>query len=450
MKPIPLMPRLEKARKTFSVCPVCLKRVAAVLQNEGDTWRMRKECPEHGPFSAVLWRGSPQRQEWTGSAPELAGEECAHCPESCGICAGHKQGTCCVLLEITSRCNLACPFCFAGAGEKHAKADPAKETVRRWIADIAKNGNSFLQLSGGEPSIRDDLPELVRFARESGCRYVQLNSNGLRLAEDEGFVEQLAKAGLSFVFLQFDGMDDAMHTALRGRPLLEKKLRAIDNCGAHNIGVTLVPTVVPGVNDKDIGNIIRFAVQRSPVVRGVHLQPVSHFGRTPQKSGATRAAVPDQARITLPEVYRAVFEQAGDIVPENSIVPSRCDHPACGFHGGYIVGPDGLMALSPKERAPCCSPSDAAERNRHFVGSRWERPTPSCCDTAAPQNTAAPDLNSLDGFLQRARSHAFTISAMAFQDAGNLDLERLQHCSLHVYDQGRVVPFCSYYIFNEA
>ena len=445
MQAIPLNPRQEKERKTYSVCPVCLKRLPAILRKQGEEWRMFKECPDHGLFNTVIWRGAPERPAWTGPAREFGEEDVAHCPDSCGICSAHKQGTCCVLLEITSRCDLSCPFCFAEAGEQRKEQDPPLETLQKWIAEIAQGGKSFLQLSGGEPTMREDLPQIIRYAREQGCRYVQLNSNGLRLAEDEAFVEKLAQAGLSFVFLQFDGTDDAVYTALRGRPLLQQKLKAIENCGKHNIGVTLVPTVVPGVNDNSLGHIIRLAVENSPVVRGVHFQPVSYFGRHPE-NGST---VPDEQRITLPEVFRAVFEQAGDIVPANSIVQSRCDHPACGFHGGYIVTPDGLRALSSQEQAPCCGDGDAAERNRHFVGSRWERPKTPCCGSESNDSSSGlVDLTTLDGFLQRAKSHAFTISAMAFQDACTLDLERLQYCSLHVYDKGRVRPFCAKYIFG--
>lgn len=447
MELIPRKPRQQNQRTTSSVCPVCLRRIPAVLLKSGDEWHMRKECGEHGLFTSVVWRGAPERQDWIGHSPEIREEENPDCPTACGLCGGHKQDTCCVLLEITSRCNLACRFCFAEAEKTGPQnlQDPPLQTVKAWIDDIAGRGKAFLQLSGGEPSIRDDLPEIVRHAKEAGCEYVQLNSNGLRLAEEEDFAAALAEAGLSFVFMQFDGMDDAIYATLRGRPLLDIKKKAIEVCGRHNIGVTLVPTLVPGVNDKDIGNIVRFAVASSPLVRGVHFQPVSYFGRYP-KSAAD--LVPDEKRMTLPEVYRAVFEQAGDIVPADSIVPSRCDHAACGFHGGYIVTPQGLKALTPQEQPACCPSSSAAERNRHFVGKRWLRPQASCCDAPAGQDEELCDLNSLDGFLRRARTHSFTLSSMAFQDAANLDLERLQQCSLHVYDKGRIVPFCSRYIFG--
>jgi uncharacterized radical SAM superfamily Fe-S cluster-containing enzyme len=428
-------------RKTFSICPLCHRRVPAVLRKgEDGCWRLHKSCDWHGEFAAVVWRGEPERERWTGDLDILRREDMELCPDACGLCAGHQQGTCCVLLEVTRRCNLACRFCFAEGGDADGKAsvDPPLESVCGWIADIVRRGNTFLQLSGGEPSMRDDLPEIVRRARELGCQYVQLNSNGLRLAEDEAFADALAEAGLSFVFLQFDGLNDAIYTALRGKPLLEHKLRAIEHCGKRNIGVTLVPTLVPGVNEGAVGDILRFAVERSPQVRGVHFQPVSYFGRYPEGGDS---GPDDSRRLTLPEVYQAIFAQAGELVPANSIVPSRCDHPACGFHGGYIVTPEGLKPLTPNRQPDCCSSGSAAERNRHFVGSRWQRPETSCCGGDEPC-----DLTTLDGFLNRARSHAFTISAMAFQDAWTLDLERLRRCSLHVYDQGRVVPFCSHYI----
>ena len=164
-----------------------------------------------------------------------------NCPHACGLCSHHTQTTCCLLLEITRRCNLACPHCFAAANQHTAPSDPPLEQVLGWVDAIAATGQAFLQLSGGEPTLRPDLPEIVRHAREKGCAYVQLNSNGLRLAQDETLVKHLAEAGLSFVFLQFDGTTDAIFRTMRGAPLLAQKMRAIELCGKYNIGVTLVP-----------------------------------------------------------------------------------------------------------------------------------------------------------------------------------------------------------------
>ena len=195
----------EIIRKTYSVCPVCLKRIPAVHAAEGKTVYLEKTCPEHGNFSAVIWRGLRDLEAWCGNLPEIAEGENENCPHACGLCPEHRQGTCCVLLEVTKRCNLNCAFCFAegGSGE-----DIPFAALQRQLHDLAEPGKTLVQLSGGEPTVRDDLPRIVAAAKEAGCRYVQLNTNGIRLAADKEYVRALAKAGLSFVFMQFDGTRD--------------------------------------------------------------------------------------------------------------------------------------------------------------------------------------------------------------------------------------------------
>jgi uncharacterized radical SAM superfamily Fe-S cluster-containing enzyme len=432
-RPVKVKAKVKKIlRETYSVCPVCLKRIPARHVEQSGAVYMEKACPEHGRFSTVIWRGKRDMTAWRGDVEPIREGENENCPTACGLCPEHQQGTCCVLLEVTSRCNLRCRFCFAGAG---GGEDVPFEKVRQDLKALAVPGQTLVQLSGGEPTVRSDLPEIIAAAKEAGCRYVQLNTNGIRLGEDEEYVRALADAGLSFVFMQFDGLDDRIYEALRGRPLIDVKKRAIENCAKHNLGVTLVPTLVPGVNTHEIGDIIRFAVSQSPAVRGVHFQPVSYFGRFPKLPE-------DGARYTLGELLDAIDEQAGDVVPEGSISPSRCDHPLCGFHGDYIVLPGGkLKALrANKESSCCCAPkTTTAAQNRAFVARKWERPK----DVPAGRED---DIETLDGFLRRIKTHSFTLTAMAFQDAGNLDLERLRRCSLHVFTDGRFVPFCARYL----
>ncbi|MDR3209510.1 MAG: radical SAM protein, partial [Oscillospiraceae bacterium] len=302
---------------------------------------------------------------------------------------------------------------------------------------LVLQGNTFVQLSGGEPTVRDDLPEIIRAAREVGCETVQLNSNGLRLAREPQFTRALAEAGLSFVFMQFDGVSELPHKTLRGAPLLGEKLRAIEVCDANNLGVTLVPTIVPGVNDGEIGAILNLAIARAPAVRGVHFQPVSYFGRYP-------APPRDEDRITLPELLRAIETQTAGKIKISDFVPSSCDHPRCGFHGDFAVLPQGaLLRLTPKYKpGQCCDGGDAHLQNRKFVARRWTRPNAKT--VSETQNNA--DFGDMTTFLNRVKSHGFTITAMAFQDAWTLDLERLRRCSLHVVSGARTVPFCARYI----
>jgi len=426
----------EIQRLTRSVCPVCLRQVPAERVRIGRELHLRKACPDHGPFQAVIWRGHTDFEAWLGGAEAEPLADAPGCPGACGqrgLCADHRQGTCCVVLEVTGRCDLGCRFCFASATA--ARKDPPLAQVRDWLARLTVPGQTLVQLSGGEPTLRDDLPEVAAAAKAAGCRFVQLNSNGLRLAEDPGYVRELAQAGVSFVFMQFDGTRDAIHQALRGRPLLAAKRRAIENCAAANLGVTLVPTLVPGVNTDDIGALVRFAAELSPAVRGVHFQPVAHFGRIPGPPA-------DAGRFTLDQLLAAVEDQTGGMVLAEHLRPSRCDHPLCGFHGDFLAARGGrLVPLSPRRtgREPCCGPATPAQ-NRAFVARRWQRPEPGgpCC--------GGEDLRDMDTFLARVRSHGFTVTAMAFQDAGTLDLERLRRCSLHVFDDGRLVPFCARYL----
>ena len=337
----------EIIRHTYSVCPVCLKRIPAVHKAYGKAVYLEKTCPEHGDFSAVIWRGRRDMEAWRGGLPPIAAGENENCPHGCGLCAEHRQGTCCVLLEVTKRCNLRCSFCFAegGGGE-----DIPFDVIRKRLQALAVPGETLVQLSGGEPTVRGDLPQIIAAAKEAGCQYVQLNTNGIRLGEDSQYVRELVEAGLSFVFMQFDGTHDGIYRALRGRELLQIKNQAIANCARYNLGVTLVPTIVLGINTQDIGNILRFAVSQSPAVRGVHFQPVSYFGRYP-------ALPADERRFTLDELLAAIEEQAGTLVPWDSLLPSRCDHPLCGFHGSYIVMPD-------KTLSPCIEWTTAAAVRR--------------------------------------------------------------------------------------
>lgn len=426
-------------KSTYSVCPVCNKLLPAklVYSERGGAWHLRKICPEHGRFDAVTWRGKnlpPYTPPQESSAPP--------CPSDCGLCERHLQSTCCLLVEVTHRCNLRCPVCFADANNG---TDSFKErSPDEWYGIFkrqADEGRTFIQLSGGEPTVRDDLPEIVAAARKAGCENIQLNSNGLRLGAEPDFTKRLADSGLDFVFMQFDGVTDAPYIALRGRSLLKEKIAAIEACDRAKLGVTLVPTIVPGVNADQIGAILQFGIERSPAVRGVHYQPVSYFGRYP-------AAPRNRDRITLPEVIAAIELQTRGLVRQSDLTHSTCDHPRCGFHGDFVVLPERIAALTKKAESKnnedcCCSKSgeisEEVLRNRKFVARRWKR--------NYTENSENISIDTFDGFLSRVKSHGFTVTGMAFQDRYTLDVEQLRRCSLHVYnpDSDQVVPFCSYY-----
>ncbi|NTV65749.1 MAG: radical SAM protein, partial [Oscillochloris sp.] len=273
--------------ETESVCPQCLARIPAQRVARGDAVYLRKACPEHGLYETVIWRGAPALETWlspkTPSHPAAPLTEVARgCPYDCGLCPEHQQHSCCVLLEVTQRCSLRCPVCFADAGQG-APPDPDLATIGGWFERLlASGGPCNIQLSGGEPCVRDDLPAIVALGRSLGFSFFQVNTNGLRLAREPDLALRLREAGVSTIFLQFDGTDDAIYTRLRGRPLFAQKQAAIAHCAAAGLGVVLVPTLLPGVNVANLGAIIDFALGQMPTVRGVHVQPISYFGRYPQ------------------------------------------------------------------------------------------------------------------------------------------------------------------------
>jgi uncharacterized radical SAM superfamily Fe-S cluster-containing enzyme len=436
--------------ETESLCPHCLTRVPATRVARGDDVYLTKTCPEHGAFATVIWRGPPAYSSWrrpkVPSFPERPFTVADRgCPFDCGLCPEHRQQSCCVLFEVTQRCDLRCPVCFADAGPR-PRADPDLAEIERWYRRLLDAGAPVnIQLSGGEPCLRDDLPDIIALGRSLGFTFFQVNTNGLRLAVDGGYLTRLRDAGLSTVFLQFDGTADDTHTTLRGRRLAARKRAVVERCAEQQVGVVLVPTLVPGVNTDNIGGIIDFAVRHVPTVRGVHFQPISYFGRYPNP--------PDDAgRITIPEIIRAIERQTDGAISADSFVPPGGENALCSFHGNFVVLPDGQLKPLTRltaEPAECCQPVPAnqdapvnqgAARSRDFVARHWVAQE---CDGTPPP--PGPSLGGWDMVLARARTHTFCISGMAFQDAWNLDLERLRDCYIHtITGDATLVPFCAY------
>ena len=421
--------------KTSSVCPVCLARIPAVktVGEDGNIY-LEKKCWEHGSFKTLIWEGDLESYiGWAAGdsnapvTPVRAREAERGCPNDCGLCQNHERDGCCVLLELTNRCNLSCPVCFASAGEQ-TPHDLSVEEIGKQYDLLMEHGGPFnIQLSGDEPTLREDLDKIIALGKEKGFTFFQLNTNGVRIAEEVGYAEHLAKAGVSVVFLQFDGLDDEIYQTLRGAALTGTKLRAIENCKAAGLPVVLVPTVAPGVNDHALGDILRFALAHAPHVRGVHIQPISYFGRCGLE-------VPEK-RLTIPAVLRRIEEQTEGLMKASDFGGGGAESPYCSFHASYLRKPDGSLKALPRRRSQCCcvKSSDA----RDFVSQQWSGKA-SCCDGDS-------DTSSLDAFLQKTVENTFTVSGMVFQDAYNLDLDRLRRCYICEVDtQKGMIPFCAY------
>ncbi len=317
------------------------------------------------------------------------------------------------------------------------------EIAERLSDLFAAEGAVNIQLSGGEPTTRDDLPQIVEAACAAGFTFVQLNTNGIRLSAEEGYAEALRHAGLASVFLQFDGVTDHTHQALRGRPLAAQKIRAIDRCAQAGLAVVLVPTVVAGINDDEIGALVRLAASWPGVVRGLHFQPVSYFGRYPRNG---RSSWSDRPRLTLPQMLRALEKQTGGEVRAADFAASCCEHPRCSFRARYWARDEGRLELV--RSAPCCctpAPDEAARRAVAATSRQWSRRPGELGD--------ADETDGRDGlsrFLDDA-DRILAISGMLFQDAWSVDMERIGRCCVQVVTEGRgLVPFCLWNLTSES
>ena len=432
---------------TRSICPVCRRVIdAQVLLRDGRVY-MRKRCPEHGWTEALInsdarYYVESQRFNKPGSIPRQFSTEVKDgCPLDCGLCPEHKQHTCSALVEVNTGCNLACPTCFANAG--HGFNLTMEEVERMLDRYVELEGRpEVVQFSGGEPTIHPQIIPMLRLAQEKGIRHVMLNTNGVRIARDDRFLAELGEVR-PFVYLQFDGLEDRTYRILRGQDLAETKLRALDRLAEADLDVVLVPAIERGVNEHEIGAIIKFGLEH-PAVRGINFQPVTHVGR--------HSGFDPMNRVTLPDVLHAAVEQTDGLFEDGDFVPVPCCFPTCSAIT-YAYVEDGTVTPLPRvlnveeyldyitNRAFPDVPSDI----RSALEGLWSAASVPGSDAAAEQFSCAgcDFLGNID--LQHLKKHIFMVRVQEFQDAYTLDVKQLMKCCVGVLvPDGRMIPFCAY------
>lgn len=413
------------------------------------------------------------------------------CPFDCGLCTEHEQHTCIGLVELTSSCNLSCPMCYAqsGPGGKHLTFEACARAIDRLVE--AEGDSEVIQLSGGEPTIHPQFAEIFQYAIDRPFDYVMINTNGIRFAHDNALLDLVAgRHTRTEIYLQFDGFNDEVSRRLRGESLVETKLKAIERLGDAGLHITLVVTLQPGVNDEEMGAIVKFGLERA-FVTGISFQPATYSGRH---------VLPEdlQGRITFPDVIRGVAEQTNGLFSEADFLPLPCAHPNChqlayAFRsaGGAIpltrffdaannldLLANGISFTRPAVaklieqylgRQGCCAGGDCGglvsleddqplAASKHSNGNGNGQRIQEADAPRSPerllnwlQNADPKTAQLATEFFTRAVAQdlgvpdVFRITITNFLDAYNFDVRRLMKCCTHhVLPSGHIIPFCAY------
>lgn len=438
---------------TSSICSTCLHPVEAKLVIKQNRVYMDKWCPAHGTERVLVSDDAeyyrlcrevyvkPPEMPMTFNTTMQYG-----CPYDCGLCPDHMQHSCLSIIEVTDNCNLRCPVCYAGSGPEHQQHKPLAQVIAMLDTVVKNEGHAdVVQLSGGEPTLHPDFWAILDAARVRPIRHLMINTNGIRIAREEGFAEKLAHYGKGLeIYLQFDSLNPAVHKVLRGADLTDIRTQALERLNALGISTTLVVTVKKGLNDHEIGDIIQFALQQA-CVRGVTLQPVQDAGRVEQFDGS-------QHRITVSELRRCIVEQTDLFTPADVLpVPCNPDTLAMAYalklEGSVVpltrfLTPD--ILLDGKENTIVFERNQTLKEHVFKLFSTNHSPQSQanclsdlmCC---LPAVSAPAELDY---------RHVFRVLIVHFMDATNLDIRALKKSCIHIAQpDGKMIPFEAHNLF---
>jgi uncharacterized radical SAM superfamily Fe-S cluster-containing enzyme len=438
-------------RSTTSICPRCKRLLNAQLLERDGKVLLSRVCPDHGPFEAVVYGNAEQwaeiqRFDKPGEEPlERQTEALRGCPHDCGICPEHAQHTCLGIIEVNTACNLDCPICFADSGtgpQEHGFSLSLEQVESMLDAFVRAEGEpEAVQLSGGEPSIHPEILEMLGAAKDRRIPLVMLNTNGIRLARDPRFAPALAEIGVH-VYLQFDGLREETQLAIRGRDLTDEKLRALDRCADEGVSVSLAAAVERGVNEAEVGEIVRFGIEH-PAVTGVFFQPVTHSGRF-------RPASDPLDKLTNPDVIDALCAQLPEWFRTDDFVPVPCCSPTCRSATFALYDGEDLVPLprlvDVEDYLDYVTNRAVPDPEvRAALEGLWSAKAAGGTAPAAERLECVACATAMPAELREVSAQGFMIVVQDFQDPYTLDLEKLRKCCVsEIVPDGRLIPFCAY------
>ncbi len=480
--------KLQKGlpKETQSLCPECGCIIDATIVERDGKVMMEKTCPEHGYFEDIYFSDVALYHRMEGHAHDGVGvdnpyyTDATECPTDCGLCQMHLSHTVLANVDLTNRCNLKCPICFANANASGFIVEPTFDEVVEMLAVLRRNRpvpTPSVQFAGGEPTVYPYFLEAVRAAHELGFAQIQVATNGVRMAQEPGFTQAMASAGVHTIYLQFDGFDDEMYKEVRGAPMVDIKQRAVESVreAQPNMSICLVPTLVNTVNDDIVGDIVRYAIDNSDIIHAINFQPVAFTGRIDKSERA-------QKRFTLADLVHRLVDQT-DFLKEEHFYPvpsvsvfselasvwqndpkvAFTSHPHCGLATFIFIDEDGTP-IPISEFVNITRLLEDVEKTAHSIESSKIRSVAKVRalkfklqegkyidKKKSPGGIGMVEL--LSAFYEEGDKKALAnfawrsmmIGGMHFQDRYNYDVERVKRCVIHyAVPDGRIIPFCAY------
>jgi uncharacterized radical SAM superfamily Fe-S cluster-containing enzyme len=474
-------------KTTESLCPECLKIIPATLREDKGKVVMEKSCPKHGAFRDVVWSDAEMYKRVERWAKDGIGVEnpaipkAKQCPFDCGLCNLHLSHTGLANVDLTNRCNLKCPICFANANSAGYVFEPDFDTVVKMLKVLRAQRpvpTPAVQFSGGEPTIHPRFLDIIKAAKDLGFAQIQVATNGIKFADSIDFCQKASDAGMNTVYLQFDGLRSEIYKRARGVDLLETKKKVIENFRKveHHSSIVFVPTIVKGLNDDQIWPILHYALENMDVVRGVNFQPVAFTGRITNEDL-------EKGRYTLPDLAKDMERQSGGKIKTTDWYPvptvaavselwtalygdpkvTLTTHSHCGIATYMFVKDadnvvpvtrfvdvehlfDELYVLAQKasgKRMKAPSKLKAFNLLRKYLKK----------DELPDGMSATQFLRALRGVLSEETKSELAkfswqmmyVGAMHFMDSYNYDIERVKRCMIHyTTPDGKIIPFCAY------
>ena len=433
------MPLKHMETKTESLCPMCLKRIPAVKAVEGQEVWMTKECPAHGVFRNRVAKDAKRFMDDSFSAPAKPfTSSCAYhgdCGKDCGWCERHEQHICTGLVEITDACDLRCPVCYFG--EKRESFISLDEFKRRLqtLLDVENGRLDVLQISGGECLIHPQWEDMMAWTLTQNVGRIVLNTNGLALLDDATLGKIARHNDKVEIYLQFDGFDDAVYRALRGRAFVAEKLSILKRLDTAAIKTCLAVTVYEG-NLTEIPAILRLSTEMRHI-SGVTFQRLTKVG--------------DARNVALSSVFQEdilVAIVASGFMRYQDMIPLPCSHENCTSLGFLFCMGDKVYSLGEYVYYAKCK--DIMSNRLAFDQTVLDYMKKNVCDCFVGRVLGNhPVLKKLQDFAQHGSGSCHgdmkivRVLVKNFMDADTFDFGRARKCCSGVsIGDGRIVPFC--------